>query len=181
MNMCVRGCVCVCVCFRLFFFCTHTNNNPTSNFWLQNRCFSSILFPSMLYIAHWCTDCLQSLESRLLQTLRSGSTAVHTVLRTFPQCLVIFYRTWYSIVRRGVAPWLPWPCLVCHGNHLVLPFCQFRGKPSFSSPCLRTKRSPPMETAKMLGATVAEAREASSERYCAAHLVSCCLYVIYDT
>lgn len=43
---------------------------------------------------------------------------------------------------------------------------------SDSAPCLRSKRSPPEATAKILGATLMEAKTETSERYCAAHLVS---------
>ncbi|CAM9475527.1 unnamed protein product, partial [Laminaria digitata] len=49
---------------------------------------------------------------------------------------------------------------------------ELRGGPSSSTPCLRSKRSPPEATAGLLGLTQEQAKHASYERYCAAHLAT---------
>lgn len=52
------------------------------------------------------------------------------------------------------------------------PPLQLMRAPSPSTPCLRSKRAPPAETARLLGVTQEEASHVADERYCAAHLVS---------
>ncbi|CAM9319570.1 unnamed protein product [Ectocarpus fasciculatus] len=47
-----------------------------------------------------------------------------------------------------------------------------RQRPSRSTPCLRSKGAPPDETAKLLGMSTSEAKNAPDERYCAAHLAT---------
>lgn len=49
---------------------------------------------------------------------------------------------------------------------------QVQRAPSKNTPCLRSMRAPPEETARLLGMTVEEAKNAPYEKYCAAHLVS---------
>ncbi|CBJ29563.1 Hypoxia-inducible factor 1 alpha inhibitor (Hypoxia-inducible factor asparagine hydroxylase) [Ectocarpus siliculosus] len=47
-----------------------------------------------------------------------------------------------------------------------------RQRPSRSTPCLRSMGAPPDETAKLLGMSTSEAKNAPDERYCAAHLAT---------
>eukprot|EP00752_Nemacystus_decipiens_P007891 g7051.t1 len=78
---------------------------------------------------------------------------------------------------RKAFPNTPWVFVYRNPVPVMMSLLGFKGgvlqhAASPSTPCLRSKRAPPAETARLLDMTQKEAKHASDEQYCAAHLAT---------